>query len=251
MSALPTATQFAWDCLGRPAFPPPEPRRGGRFGADAVCWLCGGPTGGAGWPKAVCLAPTFTNHNVAAAPGSDTICQACAYFGRGESWADYAAAHPDLGLKVGRPIGWRNYSHVFAAGRHACPTRATWKGWLLAPPPPPFLFVVAESGQKHLLFRARVAANAERYPVQVEEETLWVERAVLAAGVAAVEAGLAAGLARDEIATGRYAPHRLLALGPGPAAAIEAAIVPYRRRQPGLLRLACLVARKPVEVEEP
>ncbi len=46
-----TASQFAWRCCDAGAYPPPPPKRGEQYGPDLVCCLCGGDTGGIGWPR--------------------------------------------------------------------------------------------------------------------------------------------------------------------------------------------------------
>lgn len=248
-AGLLTASRFAWTCIGAPAHEPPEPRRGKpRYGTHPLCWLCGGITEGRGWPRAVAIAPTFTNHNLAACPASDTVCEPCAYFAWGDGWRAYCAARPDLALKSVPPLSWRSYSHVFAPsepGGHRCPTRRQWRALLLDPPDPPFLLVIAESGQKHVLFRGRVAGSRDVYPVQVEEDTPLVERARLADCIDLFEALLHLGFTRDEVATGRYAPHRTLAAGREVWQAAETRMAAMRARRPHDVRLAHFAAHGP------
>ena len=43
MALLPPS-QFAWACCNAGDFPPPVPKKGERYGLDAVCCLCGGDT---------------------------------------------------------------------------------------------------------------------------------------------------------------------------------------------------------------
>jgi hypothetical protein len=234
------ATHFAHRVLGAPAFPPP---RG--VGRDAECWLCGGPTWGVGWPRADALPETFTNHNRAACPSSATVCQPCVFFGHKASWEAYTAAHPEMGLKTGHAMSWRCYSHAFSGAGHECPTRGRWRALLLDPPAAPFLFVVAESGQKHILFRARVAHDRDVFPVQVEEDLVVVERERFAACLAALEALSALGFSKDSIVSGRYHAGQLLKVGLAAWRAAEDAFAPWRRTSPGLVRLAAFCGHKP------
>ncbi len=244
-----TATHFAWAILGGAPFPPPEPQRGERYGPDARCWLCGGPTGGVGWPWKTAVAETFTNHTLAACPTSQTICQPCAAFASKDAWEAYAARRPELGLKTGHAMSWRCYSHLFASpDRHECPTRRRWRDILLDPPEPPFLAVVATSGQKHLIFRGRIAENRDAFPVQVEERILWLEREEFVACLAAFEQLYNLGFSKDDILTGRYFPARMLAVGTRAWRAAEDALAPFRR-WPALLTLTHFVAQR-AEIEE-
>ena len=52
-----TASQFAWRCCAAGDYPPPIPKRGERYGPDAICCLCGGATGGVGWHRKDGIAP--------------------------------------------------------------------------------------------------------------------------------------------------------------------------------------------------
>lgn len=248
MTASPT--RFAWTLLGAPPYPPPEPRRGARFASSSTCWLCGDATDGVGWPRAVHLPDTFTNHNRAAAPTSDAVCQPCMYLASKESWEQFVHARPESGLKTGHAMSFRCYSHVFAADLHDSPTRARWRTWLLEPPTPPFLFAMALSGQKHILFRARVAYSRDQYPIQIEEDNLLVDRAIFAACLADAEAAYALGFSKDSIASGRYHHGQMLKVGLGAWRAVEARVAPWRTQRPAYLRLAAHVAQRPDSPQE-
>ncbi len=167
----------------------------------------------------------------------------------GDSWRDYCRAHPEMGLKGDPPLAWRSYSHVFARGLHICPTRAGWRDWLLNPPEPPFVFAIAETGQKHILFRARVAHDRDVFPVQVEEDTVLVDRARFAACLAALEALYDLGFSKDSIVTGRYHPAQLAKVGPAHWRQAEETFAPWRRTAPDLVRLAAFCGRRTAEEE--
>ncbi len=234
-----SATQFAWSVLGNAPFPPP-----GDFAPDDPCWLCGGPTNGFGWMRTAWLTPTFTNHNLAAVLSSRAVCQPCVALSSKSTWDEYVAAHPEMGLKTGHAMSWRFYSHVFAAGLHDCPSRERWRQWLLDPPEPPFVFCVSTSGQKHLLFRCRVAGSRDLFPVQFEDERILVRRTAFAGCLADFEEGLAAGLRRDDLLTGRYNSRQSLNAGLARWRDLEYRLERWRRMEPGLLRLAHRFAAK-------
>jgi hypothetical protein len=236
-----TASQFAAHCLGLPIFPPFD----GKLGQSPVCWLCGGDTYGLGWPLRAAIKPTFTNHNQAVAQHSDAICWQCVAMSYKETWDAYVARHPEMNLKTGKPISWRCYSHVFVQGLHECPTRERWRHWLVNPPLPPFLFVVATSGQKHLIFRARVAHAADVYPVQFEDDQFLVDRAALVGVFEIFEALYALGFSKDSILSGEYHHGQLLKVGMAAWKPLEDRMKTVRRTLPHLARLAHFCAQKP------
>ena len=238
-------TTFFYGVHGAPAYVPPAPRRGQRFGASTACWLCGGPTAGVGWPRVTALPDTFTNHNLAASPASDAICQACMFCQSKATWETYVDAHPAMGLKKGHAMSWRFYSHAaWGTMHHECPQRARWRALLLDPPAAPFLYVIAVSGQKHLIFRGTVASDRDRFPVLLEETTVWVDRARWRACLDAVETLYALGFAKEGILTGRYHQATMRTVGLARWRAAERALAPWRRR-PRDLDLALHVAQRP------
>lgn len=233
-----TATRFAWRCLGSPPWPAPTPV------PDPVCWLCGGDTEGQGWQRADALSPSFTSLQRAAAPTSPVVCEPCAYFASGDAWRQYAADHPAMNLKTGHAVGWRSYSHLFTPDGHATPTRAGWRDLLLYPPAGPYLAVIALSGQKHLIYRGAVCGGGERLLLQVEEERLHLTQPQAVRALGIVEALVALGCARDEIASGRYAPGRVKPAQVARWHDLADAATDVRRTQPGVLALACWCARR-------
>lgn len=239
-----TPTAFAWAQIDGSLFPPPEPKRGPRFGADDRCWLCGGPTSGVGWPRATAFSDLFTTATLARVPTSATVCQPCVAMASKTTWDAYVANHPAMSLKTGQTMSWRNYSHAIWTGHHECPNRARWRLLLLDPPAPPFLFVIAESAQKHLLFRASVAYDREAFPVQLEEDTLIVHRAAFRACLSAFERLYALGFSKDSIVSGRYHHGQMLNVGVQVWHAAESDFAPFRRLQPADVRLAAHVAQK-------
>lgn len=251
-SELPqSATQFAHAVLGAPNWQPPAPRRGAQFARSAVCWLCGGSTHGQGWPLRAAITDKFTNHNASPCPSSDAVCQPCVYLSSGDAWSAYASEHPELGVKSMQPITWRSYSHVFSeSGGHEVPNRARWRELLVAPPAPPFVFALSESGQKHLLFRAVVSYTSAVYPMQCEEDRLLVSRADLTHCFEAFERLYALGFSKDQIADGRYHPAQTMKAGLAAWREAEARFAPWRRRAPHLVRLARFCAQRPDQSSE-
>lgn len=256
-----TPTQFAWRCADCGAFPPPEVRRGDRYGADALCWLCAGPTNGVGWPLSTGLAPTFTDFPRAKAPASQTVCQECVAMSRTEGWGQYVRAHPERGFaeafpqkddKAQRGLNWLYMSHLFAPHHHETPQRKRCRELLLVPPPAPFLFCIALSGQKHVIFKGEVARDRHRFPVQVDDERIYVDREEFAEFLQAFEALYCMGFSKDTVAEGRDWNHaRILRVGLGTWRAAEAEFAPLRNRHPGFCLLAVHCAQRPEDWTDP
>lgn len=208
---------------------------------DAHCWLCGGALlpYAAGWDRSV-FPNTFTNVNLAAAPASRTVCQACVAVSSGDTWRAYAERRPELGLVTKHPISWRSYGHLVTEREHTCPKGRQWRAVLLEPPEPPFVAVIPETNQKHLLFRAAIATDRERFPVQVEEDRVWLDRGMFAACLAGFEALYRLGLSKEGIVTGRYHHGSLGKIGPRLFRAAEQDFALWRFRAPDLVRVAVL-----------
>lgn len=246
-TALRSPTQFAWRCLasdpaphglGGPYLPDGDPA------TDPLCWLCGGETGGAGWPQPGTFPPTFTNHNLARVPTSRTVCGPCVAMASKATWEAYVAAHPAKGLKTGHAMSWRFYSHLFTPGAHECPTRARWRAILLSPPEPPFLAVISETGKKHLLFRGTVALSRSVFPIQFEEDRIWVHAPDFAECLSAFEALYQLGFSRESIISGHYPVGLIHKIGARAWRAAEFAFRPWRSREPSIVRLAAFCAAR-------
>lgn len=244
MSPELTASQLIARTLALLPWEPPAPKGGERYGADARCWLCGGETAGVGWRRRGTFAPTFTNVNIVAVPSSQTVCQACVATSSGVAWQRYAARRPELGVKTTHPISWRSYSHAVTISGHECPSRSRWRDLLLEPPAPPFVFTIAISGQKHILFRSRIAHDRDRFPAQIEEESVWLERTAFASCLAAAEALLALGFSREAIARGDYPQHHIQRAGIRAWRDAEREMIHWRQRDPTLAQLACRFGRR-------
>lgn len=236
-----TGSSFVWAIAGDGIeFSPPATP-----GQSPYCYLCGGTTDDIGWPREGTIPETFTHVSRVAQPDSDTVCQACVALQSKSTWECYVAAHPEAGLKTGHAVSWRNYSHAAWAGHHECPSRDRWRDLLVSPPDPPFVYVIAVSSQKHLLFTSQVAHSRDTYPLIMEEDRLIVRRDVLARVLDAFEALLALGHSRDQVLSGQYDSHRVLKIGLRAHRQAEDAIQPYRSVEPDLMRVAHRVARNP------
>lgn len=246
--------QMIADWIGLPAFPPPLPKKGTQYADGPVCWLCGGETQGIGWPlaKAISL-DTFTNHDLAKSPQSDTVCQACAMMLSSEGWARYVDAYPGRGFlkffpekegKKPRQFNWLYSSHLFALGRHEGPGRKQWREHLLNPPEPPFAFVLAVSGKKHLAFRAVIATNRDTFPILFEETPVFIVRERFARLLADFERLYNLGFSKDSIVSGQYHHGQMQKVGLAIWREAEKPMSAWRALTPQWLSVAHFVAQR-------
>jgi CRISPR type IV-associated protein Csf1 len=218
--------------------------------------LCGGATDDVGWPQATAIAPTFTQHNTAACSDSDAVCQACAALTRAET---FQALVRRLGLPIkvttkdGRPwvqAGWHCYSHLVSEdGHYEAPHPARMREVLLDPPAGRWVLTINTSGQKHTLFRAVIASSRDYFPVQFDEERVWITRADFVACLAAWEYLAALGCGKDGIETGRYHPADTMRAGLAAWWPAEAAMAPWRA-DPALVSVIRHVARSAKTIAE-
>ena len=83
------------------------------------------------------------------------------------------------------------------------------------------------------------------FPVQIEDNRVWVLRPRLIGMLAVFEQLQGLGFSRDEIATGRYQQGRLMRAGLAAWKPLEEAMADYRNVDPDLVRVVALVARRP------
>lgn len=158
---------------------------------DELCWLCGGNTYGRGTPKKKTIKPTFTDHPLARAPMSQSICEAC-------TWA---LSERSL----------RNYS-IFATIKGLYhPSRPEIQKICLSPPEPPFLLTIAVSGQKWLHFKTKINYNNTAFTVAFEDMLTTVIPIQFATMTKYIELLYNGGFTKDEILSGKYNSSRILA----------------------------------------
>jgi hypothetical protein len=157
-------------------------------------------------------------------PRSNKICDRCEWSINLRCW--YFNTNKD---KWGKLFS-RNWSWLLQGGAIVCPTigeirtegkdalpvvsdlptRIQMRSWLLNPPEPPFTIAIAESGQKHILFLAQEAYNRNRFPVQFELDTLYVDRVEFTRLLSAYESLMALDFSKTEIDSGEYRSDRLM-----------------------------------------
>lgn len=248
-----TTTQWVWgECLGMPANLPPEPKgKMSRFADDPVCWLCGGLTGGHGWHFKDVIGSAFTDFNAAKATHSKAICGSCAALMKKECWERACKAHghsPHFPAKDGKKpfmANWMFSSHVFSTQGWQRPDRSAARSVLLDPPTPPFVITLAAVGKKHVIFRARLNHDRQRFTVQMDEEEVVVVRSRFAELLREFEAAYEMGFSKDSLLTGNYNQAVVLKVGVGRWREIEESMSVWRRREPGLMQLAHFCGQKP------
>lgn len=185
-----------------------------------ICRFCGEQ--GEGKPFGQWVKPTFTDHDKLQ-PG-EIICNNCLFW--------FNEASTELAQIIGKekPQRMRNYSH-FVVGGNWVPLSKGDKArmaQLLLGNPFPELAAIAESGQKHIVFRARRNPNGSRAGwIQFEENQLWVDPDNLRFWLDLAESMLIT-FSKTEIISGNYLPYRILDFGLKQWQANEAKIKPQR-----------------------
>jgi hypothetical protein len=151
---------------------------------------------------------------------------------------------------VGWNGGWgipqksRNYSHFVKGGVWYALSKGDKAAMmeLLSTPPFPEVAIIAESGQKHIAFRA--AANAPGAVsgwVQFEEQSTWIEPGRLLQVIQVVES-LYTGFSKNHIESGDYPPALMVRFGLQAWRKLEDAAANWRGSV--LFRLALFLAQK-------
>lgn len=230
-----TATQFMWPVI-MTGYQPVK--------TETRCWLCGGECGDDAVSLRTAIPETFCLPEQSQQPTSEMVCYPCAALASKKTFDEYAAKRPEMGLKPGYATSWRNYSHVVFADQHYCPDRASWREWLLNPPAQPFLFVMAVSSQKHLIYRSRVSGSRDQYFVQMEDDLIAVNRGDFNDCLIAFENLYHAGFSKVQIETANYNQKTVFQVGMSKWRELDKTIQPFRKNHPMLIQLASFVAQK-------
>lgn len=201
------------------------------------CWLCGCETE-AGFPKKKIIKPTFTDHDVSRTPGSEIVCEHCAW----------ALSRREL----------RNYSILATPKGLDHPSRPEIREALLNPPEPPFVFCITKSGQKWLHIKSEIAYEREEFPVFLEGvefkrdaktgenisymSNIYIRPATIRKLLPIMDQLYAGGFNKWEISTGEYFLTRVMEFGFDRKEELDEEIAPYRGRPE--FYLALLVADK-------
>ena len=159
---------------------------------EGPCWLCGSDTRGEGVHIRHAIKDTFTDHDLARAPWSKHICRACA-------WC----------------LSWkylRNYSIVASNTMVIHPGKGQLRKYLLSPPSPPFVMIIAVSGQKWLHFKSPVNHCEDGYIAMLEETPVIVNRRQLGVLIDRM-INLLSVFSKSEIQGGGYSQSRVQKYG--------------------------------------
>lgn len=187
---------------------------------NGVCRFCGGCGNGVSFKEWV--KDTFTDHDKLK-PGN-IICNECVF------WFDESSSL--LAQKVGKdkPQRMRNYSHFIVAGEWmplSKGDKSTMTKLLLSVPFPE-LAAIAESGQKHIVFRSiRNPQGGKAGWIQFEEQSLWLEPDNLRRTLDVIEPALSI-FSKSEISSGNYLLHRIMSYGLAAWQELESIIKPLR-----------------------
>ncbi len=185
------------------------------------CYYCGAPCS-SDHLTADYVKDTFTNRDIVKFPGSAHVCSGCAEsLGQGAdelAMIDGTTKHRENS----RGMQPRMYSWVLTSSSRLAATKAHIRHLreaVLNPPEPPFSIILADSGQKQLIFRAPVAMSREEFPVMLEDSEILVRPELLVERLALaglrlprrrqVETRPLANTFPRGINRRRYGPHRM------------------------------------------
>jgi len=199
---------------------------------NGMCCVCGNI--GAGLQFGEWVRDTFADHDKLMS--GSIICQACQFC--------FCESSQILARQVGKdkPQRMRNYSHFVLSGEWHPLGKGDKAKMTDLLRQSPGVAVVAYSGQKHIIFRARPNWW------QIEENTLRPFPAELFRILPLVEELYNGGMSKTEIETGRYIQHRIMAFGVERWCKIEDSIKPTRGS--AALQLAVFLAQKEKGDEE-
>ncbi len=236
-----TNTQTIWqDLLSMPDYLPEKPFKA----LDDQCWLCGGEINGRGWGMKKAMGPMFTGHDAARASYSKSVCCSCAALTSRDAYQLACGQHghsPYFPVKEGKKpayANWMFFSHVFSTEEWIMPDRAGIREYLLNPPEPPFVITLAETGKKHVLFRAAVNHSRTHFMVQMDESPVLINVSEFTEILSVFERGYSMGFSKESLFKGIYNTRQIMKVGVSDWQEIEQMLASYRQKQPGMMRIA-------------
>ena len=149
---------------------------------DKRCYYCGA-TCDETYHASEFVKETFTNRDVVKYPRSDYVCRGCVEsLGQGDDSVEML----DGTIKQrenARGMQPRMYSWLLTTEKRVAFTKAhiSFAREILTAkiPDPPFAVIIADSGQKQLIFRAPVALSKNVFPILLEDEIVEVDPGLL------------------------------------------------------------------------
>lgn len=166
------------------AYGQPDTQHGPPDETPGRCWLCGCATARS-YARKTYRKPTFADDHLAAQPGSERLCPACAW-----GLDAYRTLRAKAIITNGVVLHELKRSEI----------RDVLLGDL---PDAPFIVLIPTSFQKHLFYRARPGLSHARYPVVFETDLIDVSARRLHRVVAQVETLRGLGHTLGEIESGK------------------------------------------------
>lgn len=119
---------------------------------------------------------TFTNRDIVYRPSSKFVCGGCVASFQEKTTITLINGETRDGQRI------RQYSWFITKEKATPFTKAhihLVREIITNPPEPPFAFIFAESGQKHLIFRSKIALDKENFVVMLEEQYINVNVSLL------------------------------------------------------------------------
>lgn len=139
------------------------------FGSE-VCFYCGCKCGSSLSTREY-VKKTFTGYSTVISPASQYVCNGCALSMQEKTTTTMVDGETRENQRM------RSYSWIIKTCEAVAATKAhlTYiRDIMLDPPDPPFAICLADSGQKHLLYRTPINLSRDYYDVMLEEEIIHV-----------------------------------------------------------------------------
>lgn len=215
---------------------------------DPNCWLCGGFTDCNAWSFKEAIGNAFTDHPLAMATNSKSICDCCAALTSKDAWVaacekyNHSPYFPVKDDKKPFLSNWMFSSHVFSCGVWIRPDRKTARQILLSPPDGKFVITLAAIGKKHVIFRSTVNYDKTNFSAQLDENRITINRDIFNPALELFEYGYALGLSKESIVTGNYNHAMCMKIGIKEWKTFDEQISIIRCKYPAMLKVISFCA---------
>jgi CRISPR type IV-associated protein Csf1 len=214
---------------------------------DDYCCLCGSELNKEGFNIDKLKSSLLESISNLKNSNSRSLCKYCYCFIYKESFDEYIKGYKIKEIKNNNTVSWRSFSHIFYEGYHEFLNHETMRYYLLNLPNHPFMISLSTSGQKHIIYQSKIAYSKDYFPIQLEDNPLWIKYSLFLDCLFHFETLYNLGFSKQDILTGELNINQLLKSKFNEVKIINEELNKYRNKYNDIITLCNFIAQKEKE----